>query len=132
MQRDDMLAKVDAAYQARRTGNFEALEAIVSPDAVFRFGGDQALLASVPASCAGGVVQAAQELFEAIEIRSLERVQAVAEENRVAILWNARLVPPEGAPFDTQMFDLWEFDANERICCGTQFLDTAKIVAAMA
>jgi SnoaL-like domain len=85
MQRDDMLAKVEAAYQARRSGDFAALEAIVSPEAKFCYGGEQSLLASVPASGAGGVVQAARELFERIEIRSLERVQAVAEGNRVAI-----------------------------------------------
>ena len=132
MQRDDMLAKVEAAYQARRTGDFATLEALVSPDASFRYGGEQSLIAAVPASGAGGVVQAAQELFEKIEIRSLERVQAVAEGNRVAILWNTTLVPPGGAPFETQMFDLWEFNDDGRICCGTQFLDTAKLVQEMA
>jgi len=79
MQRDDMLAKVEAAYEARRSGDFAALEAIVSPEAKFCYGGEQSLLASVPASGAGGVMQAARELFERIEIRSLERVQAVAE-----------------------------------------------------
>ncbi len=56
MQREDMLAKVEAAYQARRTGDFAALEAVVAPDAVFSYGGEQALLASVldrvPATCA--------------------------------------------------------------------------------
>jgi hypothetical protein len=29
------------------------------------------------------------------------------------------------------MFDLWEFDEDGLICCGTQFLDTAKLVAEM-
>jgi hypothetical protein len=29
------------------------------------------------------------------------------------------------------MFDLWEFDDEGLICCGTQFLDTAKLVAEM-
>jgi ketosteroid isomerase-like protein len=131
MQREDMLAKVEAAYQARRTGDFAALEAIVSPDAVFSYGGEQSFLASVPASGAGSVHQAARELFETIEIRELERVKAVAEGNRVAILWKTTLVAPGGEPFETQMFDLWEFDESGRICKGTQFLDTAKLVAEM-
>ncbi len=131
MQRDQMLAKVEAAYQARRTGDFAALEAIVAPDAVFSYGGEQSFLASVPASGAGSVHQAARELFETIEIRSLERVQTVAEDDRVAILWNTTLVPPGGQPFETQMFDLWEFDGSGRICKGTHFLDTAKLVAEM-
>jgi ketosteroid isomerase-like protein len=131
MQREDMLAKVEAAYRARRTGDFAALEAIVAPDAEFSYGGEQSFLASVPASGAGSVHQAARELFETIEIRELERVQAVAEGNRVAILWNTTLVPAGGQPFETQMFDLWEFDDSGRICCGTQFLDTAKVVDVM-
>ncbi len=49
MQRDDMLAKVEAAYQARRTGDFAALEVLVSADASFTYGGEQSLIAAVPA-----------------------------------------------------------------------------------
>jgi len=131
MQRDDMLAKVEAAYQARRTGDFAALEKVVSPDAQFSYGGEQSLLASVPGSGAGNVHQVARELFETIEIRSLERVHAVAEGNQVAILWNTTLATSGGEPFDTQMYDLWEFDETGRICKGTQFLDTARLVQEM-
>jgi ketosteroid isomerase-like protein len=134
MQREDMLAKVEAAYEARRIGDHAALEKIVAPDAEFTFGGEQSFLASVPASLTGtgNVHEVARELFETIEIRELDRVQAVAEGNRVAILWNTTLVPRGGQPFETQMFDLWEFDDNGRICKGTQFVDTAKLVAEMA
>jgi ketosteroid isomerase-like protein len=131
MLREDMLAKVEAAYQARRTGDFAALEAVVSPNAAFSFAGDQSLLSALPGSGGVGVHQAARELFDRIEIRDLERVEAVAEGNRVAILWRTTLVPPQGEPFETQMFDLWEFDDSGRICCGTQFLDTAKLIAEM-
>ena len=131
MQRDEMLAKVEAAYQARRDGDFEALQAIVSKDASFTYGGEQSLIAAVPASGAGHVLQAARELFERIEIRDLKQVTAVAEGNRVAILWDTTLVTPGREPFPTQMFDLWEFDEEGRICCGTQFLDTAKLVSEM-
>ena len=117
----------------RRAGRatLHALEAVVSPDAKFTFGGEQSLLAAAPQSCDADVLQVAQELFEKIEIRSLERVQAVAEGNHVAILWNTTLSAPGGEPFETQMFDLWEFDQSGRICKGTQFLDTAKLVTEM-
>jgi ketosteroid isomerase-like protein len=131
MQREDMLAKVDAAYQARRSGDFAALEAIVAPDAAFAYAGEQSLLSALPGSGAGSVHRAAREIFEAVEMHSLERVQAVAEGNRVAILWKTTLAAPGGEPFETQMFDLWEFDENGMICCGTQFLDTARLVAEM-
>ena len=131
MQREDMLAKVEAAYAARRTGDFTKLKTVAAEDAAFSFAGEQSLLAGVLASGGVGVHQAARELFDTIEMRELERVQAVAEGNRVAILWRTTLVPPGGQPFETLMFDLWEFDDSGRICCGTQFLDTAKLVEEM-
>jgi ketosteroid isomerase-like protein len=131
MQREDMLAKVEAAYRARRTGDFSALEEVVASDAAFSYAGEQSLLAALPASSAGGVHQAARELFETVEMRDLERLQAVAEDNRIAILWRTTLAPKGGEPFETLMFDLWEFDDSGKICCGTQFLDTAKVVQAM-
>ena len=131
MEREDMLAKVEAAYAARRSGDFAALEAVVSPDAVFSYGGEQSFITSVPASGAGSVHQAARELYERIKIHHLQRVEAVAEGNRVAILWRTTLEAPGGQPFETHMFDLWEFDQSGKICKGTQFLDTAKLVAEM-
>lgn len=129
MQREDMLAKVDAAYAARRAGDFAALQSVISEDAVFSYGGEQDLLAASPRSEPGSTMEVARELFERIEIRNLERVTAVAEGDRVAILWNTTLALPGREPFATQMFDLWEFDDAGRICRGTQFVDTAKVVA---
>lgn len=131
MHRDDMLAKVEAAYAARRSGDFKALGEVVAKDAQFSYGGEQSFIAAVPASGSGSVQAAAQELYNSIEIHALERVDAIAEDNRIAILWNTTLATPGGEPFDTQMFDLWEFDDAGRISRGTQFLDTAKIVAEM-
>ena len=131
MQREDMLAKVEAAYNGRRTGDFSRFPEILAEGAEFTFAGDQTLLAVLPGS--GGVPadRVARELFENLEMRSLERLDAVAEGNRVAILWKTTLAPPGGEPFETLMFDLWEFDDSGRICKGTQFLDTAKIVDEM-
>jgi ketosteroid isomerase-like protein len=131
MQREDMLAKVDAAYQARRTGDFPALEAIVARDAKFTTAGDETLVSHLPGARGVGVHGAARELFQAIELRTLERVEAVAEGNRVAVMWRTTAVVPDREPFETLMFDLWEFDDSGRICRGTQFVDTAKFVEVM-
>ena len=131
MQREDMLAKVEAAYHGRRTGDFSKFGEILAEDAAFTFAGDQSLLSVVPGSGGVGAHRTAQELFDKLEMRSLDRLDAVAEGNRVAILWQTTLVPPGGEPFETQLFDLWEFDESGRICRGTQFLDTAKLVEAM-
>ena len=131
MQREDMLAKVEGAYQARRTGNFDALQEIVAEGAIFSYAGEESLLAGMPATGGVGVHEAARQLFETIELKTLERADAVAEGNRVAILWKTNVVVPGREPFDTLMFDLWEFDDSGKICRGTQFVDTAKFIEAM-
>lgn len=131
MQREDMLAKVDAAYHGRRTGDFSRFGEILAEDAAFTFAGDQSLLAVLPGSGDVGAHQTAQELFDKLEMRSLDRLDAVAEGNRVAILWKTTLARPGGESFETQLFDLWEFDDSGKICRGTQFLDTAKLIEVM-
>ena len=131
MQRDDMIAKVEAAYHARRFGKLETLHEIVAEDAAFTYAGDHALMAGVPGAGELGVHQAAQQLFETIELRTLDRIEAVAEGDKVAILWRTTVAVPDAEPFETLMFDLWEFDATGKICRGTQFLDTARLIEAM-
>jgi ketosteroid isomerase-like protein len=131
MQRDDMLAKVEAAYQARRSGDFAVLQDLVAPNARFSLAGDQTLLAAMPSAGEITVHEAARRLFDTIELRELERVDAVAEGNRVAILWKTTAVGTDRQPFETLMFDLWEFDASGKIAKGTQFVDTARFIEAM-
>ena len=131
MHKDEMLAKVDAAYAARRSGDIPAFAELVASDGVFSYAGDQALLAGLPGAGENAVHDAARELFEKIELRTLERVQAVAEDNCVAIMWRTTVAVPGREPFETMFFDLWEFDDNGKISRGTQFLDTAKFVQVM-
>jgi ketosteroid isomerase-like protein len=131
MQRDDMVAKVEAAYQARRTGDFDKLRELVADDAAFTTAGEKSLVGALPGASGVSVHQAARELFDAVELRTLERLQAVAEDNRVAILWRTTAVVGDGEPFETLMFDLWEFDASGKISRGTQFVDTARFIQEM-
>ena len=102
MQRDDMLAKVEAAYQARRTGDFAKLEEIVAPGATFHTAGDESLVAHLPGARGAGVEGAARALFDTI-----------------------------AEPFETTPLALGEFDDRGRISSGRQFGDTAKFVEVM-
>jgi ketosteroid isomerase-like protein len=131
MQREDMLAKVEAAYQARRSGDFSKLSEAVADGAAFSFAGEQTLLAGMPGAGGVGVHRAAEQLFNSITIHELEREDAVAEGNRVAIVWRANVSAPGAEPFDTHFFDLWEFDEAGKIAKGTQFVDTAKFIETM-
>jgi ketosteroid isomerase-like protein len=131
MQREDMLERVRAAYNARRTGDFDKLRELVAENASWTLYGEESLLAGFPGTGGVDVHEAARQLFETIELRTLDRVDAVAEGNRVAILWKTTAAVPGSEPFETMMFDLWEFDAEGKICKGMQFVDTAKFIAAM-
>ena len=131
MQREDMLTKVEAAYAARRSGDFDKLREVVADDAAWMIHGEETLLADFPGKGGVDVHQAAQQLFATIELRELERVDALAEGNRVAVLWKTTVVIPGSDPFETMMYDLWEFDDEGKICKGMQFVDTAKFVEAM-
>ena len=46
-------------------------------------------------------------------------------------MWQCRFQLPGGRPFEAKLYDLWEFDDEGRICRGTQFFDTALLVAEM-
>jgi ketosteroid isomerase-like protein len=131
MQRDDMLARVEAAYAARRSGDLPAFADLVANDSSFSYAADQELLRGMPGAGDRAVHDAAQDLFENVELQSLERVEAVAEENRVAIMWKSTVAIPGREPFDTMFFDLWEFNDEGKIRKGTQFIDTAKFVEVM-
>lgn len=131
LQRDDMLARVRAAYEARRTGDFDALRELVAEHAAWSVAGEESLIAGFPGTGGADVHEAARQLFETIELRTLERVDALVEGNRVAILWKTTVVIPGSEPFETLMYDLWEFDGSGKISKGMQFVDTAKFVEAM-
>ena len=131
MQREDMLTRVRAAYEARRTGSFDALTQLVAEDASWSLAGEESLLAGFPGTGGADIHQAARQLFETIELRTLEQVDALADGNRVAILWKTTVAIPGSEPFETLMYDLWEFDGSGRISKGMQFVDTAKFVEAM-
>jgi ketosteroid isomerase-like protein len=131
MQREEMLAKVEAAYQARRTGDFDKLRELVAEDAAFTTAGEQSLVGHMPGAGGVSVHKAARELFDTIELRTLDRLDAVAEGDRVAILWRTTVMVGGGQPFETLMFDLWKFDGEGKISQGMQFVDTAKFVEEM-
>ena len=131
MLREEMLAKVDAAYDARRSGNLTAFAELVSTDGVFSFAGDQSLLVGLPGAGERTIQEAAKDIAQSIELQTLERVEAVAEGDRVAIMWRSTVAIAGREPFETLFFDLWEFNGEGKIRRGTQFIDTAKFVSVL-
>ena len=131
MQRDELLMIIDAAYGARASGNPAELEGFWAPGATFELAGDNGLLADFPADGCGPGHQSVAALMELVEFKAFERIDAVVEGRRAAVLWHAVVSFAGREPFGTMLCDLFEVDAEGKVSSVLQFVDTARIAAEM-
>ena len=131
MDRTAMLAKVEAIYAAREKGDFAVLDTALATGAEFSFAGADAITRRFPGGQAGSIEGVAKALFAALDMIERKQLHAIVEGRKAAVMWQCRFRLPGGQPFDAKLYDLWEFDDEGRICRGTQFFDTALLVAEM-
>ncbi|MEM7667316.1 MAG: nuclear transport factor 2 family protein [Pseudomonadota bacterium] len=131
MNREDMLTKIETLYKGRESGDRAQFASVLAPDATFRFVGDGSVIMSFPGGRTDEPDKVARELFEQIEMLDRRLVSATIEENRAAVHWRVVLKVKGGAPFEQELFDLWEFNETGLITKGSQFQDTAKILNEM-
>jgi ketosteroid isomerase-like protein len=131
MDRDTVLAIIDAAYDARRRGDAKALEQVWAEGATYELAGDKSLLAAFPASGPMAGQPAAEAIMAQIAMPELERIEAVVEFPRAVVLWRATVAFGGRAPFETILCDLFTFDAAGKIHSLLQFSDTAQVVSEM-
>ena len=132
IDREKVLATIDTAYAARRSGDMKALASVVAGNAVFELVGDKDLLSAFPAAGPMKLDDAARVFHDFVALPQLDRLAVVVEGRRAAILWRAELGFGDRAPFQTMLFDLWELDSQGRIIALTQFADTGRIAQEMA
>jgi ketosteroid isomerase-like protein len=131
MDRTAMLDKVEAIYAAREKGDFAVLDSVLAPGAEFSFAGADAITRRFPGGEAGSIEGVAKALFASLDLLEREQLHAIVEGRKAAVMWHCRFQLPGGQPFEGRLYDLWEFDDEERICRGTQFFDTALLVTEM-
>jgi ketosteroid isomerase-like protein len=131
MTHEDMLAAVRELYRARKDGDFTSLGRIAAPDSEFSFNGIEEITRAFPGGTAKDVAQVARELFDGLEMVSLELVESLAGERKLATLWNGGFRYDGGRVFETRLYDLWTFDEQGRISGGLQFFDTALLAREM-
>lgn len=127
MNRDEMLAKIEALYQGRTNGDLSKFEEVLAPYAEFRFVGDASITMEFPGGQTAKPHEVADELFNKCDMLDRRLESATIEENRAAVHWLVTLRFKGGQPFQHEMFDLWEFGADGLITKGSQFQDTAKL-----
>lgn len=127
-QRDDMLAKVDALYKGRTTGDTSAFDVVLAEGATFKYEGEDSLIAAFPGGRADDPREVAQALFDQIDMTDRKCVQTFVEGDNLAVLWETELCVKGREPFRQMLFDIWEFNEAGKITRGTQYQDTAKII----
>ena len=97
MNREEMLATIDAAYAARAADDVEALTRVLAPDATFEFAGEPGPLHSLPGSTGPEDSEPAiAALMRLISTSGVERLQAVIEGNRATTVSRRHAASIEG------------------------------------
>lgn len=131
MTRDEVLAIIDNAYATRMRSDAAALADFWATDATFEIAGEASLIEAIPGASPSPGQPALEELMQLIEMKSIQRVQAVVEGNSAAILSRAEIAFPGREPFETLLYDLWELDDSGKVRSVLQFADTARMAAEM-
>lgn len=131
MTRDEVLAIIDNAYATRMRSDAAALAAFWAPDATFEIAGEASLIEAFPGATRSPGQPVVEELMKLVEMKSIERLQAIVEGNTAAILSHAEIAIAGREPFGTLLYDLWELDDDGKVRSMLQFADTAKIASEM-
>lgn len=127
MDREAMLATIDALYDIRMQGETEPMAALLAESATFRIAGEGQMQGAFGADGAVDFLKAMKTLNGAIEMTAYRRNAEVVEENRCAVLLQARVGFPGGREFITEIFNLWSFDDAGKVTSLTEFVDTARL-----
>jgi ketosteroid isomerase-like protein len=120
MNRERMLATIDALYEIRIVGLTDPMTEYVAEGATFRLAGE---------GQAGEVafLEAMGGLNASITMHRVDRQTAVAEANRCAIHAVVEVQFRGGERFETELFNLWAFDEAGKVTSLVEFVDTAKL-----
>ncbi len=131
MDREQVLAIVDGAYDARMRGDAEALGQFWAADAVFELAGEKSLLAAFPGAGPGPARPTVEAIMALVTFTKVERLDAVVEGRRAAVLSRVTLAFEGLEPITTLLVDLFEIDEDGKVRSLLQFSDTAKVAAEM-
>lgn len=124
MDRATMVQTIDAAYAARQRGDVAAIAAMLSPGATFRMVG----VSAGPEDAATAI----EQLIDQFHFAELERLDALVDGDRVAARVRISASTGGGRHVESELFDLWRFDADGKIVELVEFADTGLIGTMLA
>lgn len=131
IDREDALQLIDEAYAARGRGDKTALARYFAPGARFRLAADENFLRDLPIET-DSAIGAVSELIDRFTFSDLQRLDALMEDNKLAIRWAAKVTFAGKPPVRTEFMDFIILDDDGRIQSFVQFADTAQIRGLMA
>jgi ketosteroid isomerase-like protein len=127
LDRDQVLKIIEDGYAARVRGDKAALARFWAAGAQFRIVGAEALAPQIPRA-QGEAEPTVAELMDRVTFSGLERLDAVVEGHKAAVLWRVDASVDGKPPVKMELLDLIELDADGKVASLTQFGDTATMV----
>ncbi|MBY0521175.1 MAG: nuclear transport factor 2 family protein [Sphingomonas sp.] len=126
LSRDEILSAIDAIYAARAQGDKESLTTLWTADATFQLVGEASILQSMPVA-PQSVQPSIGQMIDTFTFHSVERVDAIVEGNRAAVLIRVVASVAGGEPHETMLYDLWELNDDGQAKSLVEFSDTALV-----
>lgn len=128
MDREAMLGAIDALYAIRTRGETEPMAEHLAEGATFRLAGE-GQMAAFGTGDTVDLLTAMRTFNSSIAMRHVNRITALAEGNRCAVLLKATVQFYDREPFETEIFNLWSFDEAGKVASLTEFVDTARLAS---
>ena len=131
MERDEIRARLDAAYAARMAGDVAKVQELCTPDARFEVVGSKSLMHAYPAAGPMPMQSAVEEIVKLVSMTKAEPMDVLIDGHKAAVRLRATVAFADREPFETELCHLWEFDEAGKVCSVTEFLDTARLAQEM-
>jgi ketosteroid isomerase-like protein len=122
--RKTFLCIIDAVLAARTSGDKAGVAKHFADHATIRIAGQDSLLSHMTTG-GGPAVPTAEALMDAFRFHHFERLDAVVEGDKAAVLWKVEVSYAGGQPVTTEIYDLWTMGADGKLTSVVQFVDTA-------
>ena len=96
----------------------------------FRIAGEEGSIPGVPKS--GSAMAKISEMINTFHLHSIERVDAVVEGNKAAVLWRVILTYNDGEKVNAELCDLWTIGDDGKFTSLLQFGDAALVAHVLA
>lgn len=124
LDRDEMVARIEAVIEARRTGDGAAAAGLIARDATYEIAADVTNLPGFPPG--GPAATAIGPLIGLMTYRKVRYEEPIVEGNRVALVMHVD-AEANGVPHMLRICGLWEFDGDGKPVSLVEYADTAAM-----